>query len=40
MLTDGELYDAVTEGGFIERGEKIVVIKVGTAQLYVEKSEA
>ncbi len=40
VLIDGEVYDAVTEGGFIERGEKIVVIKVGTAQLYVDRIEA
>lgn len=39
VLIDGEVYDAVTEGGFIDRGEDIVVLKVGTAQLYVDRLE-
>lgn len=39
VLIDGEVYDAVTEGGFIDRGEEIVVVKVGTAQLYVDRPE-
>lgn len=38
-LIDGEVYDAVTEGGFIDRGEDIIVVKVGTAQLYVDRPE-
>jgi membrane-bound serine protease (ClpP class) len=40
VLIEGEVYDAVTEGGFIDRGEKIVVVKVGTAQLYVDRIES
>ncbi len=40
VLIEGEVYDAVTEGGFIDRGEKIVVEKVGTSQLYVERPES
>jgi len=39
VLINGEVYDAVTEGGFIDRGEEIVVVKVGTAQLYVDRPE-
>jgi membrane-bound serine protease (ClpP class) len=39
VLIEGEVYDAVTEGGFIDRGEEIVVVKVGTAQLYVDRSD-
>lgn len=39
VLIDGEVYDAMSRGGFIERGEDIIVVKVGTAQLYVDKAE-
>jgi membrane-bound serine protease (ClpP class) len=39
VLIDGEVYDAITEAGFIDRGEDIVVLKVGTAQLYVDRPE-
>ncbi len=39
VLIEGEVYDAVTEGGFIDRGEEVVVVKVGTAQLYVDRIE-
>ncbi|MGC9353941.1 MAG: NfeD family protein [Mariniphaga sp.] len=39
VLIEGEVYDAVTEGGFIDKGEKVVVVKVGTAQLYVDRIE-
>ena len=34
---EGNIYDAVAENGFIEKGEKIVVVKVETVQVYVEK---
>jgi membrane-bound serine protease (ClpP class) len=34
---DGEIYDAVTSGEFIDRGKQIVVVKVETTQLYVEE---
>lgn len=37
VLIEGEVYDAMTESGFIDRGEEIVVVKVGTAQLYVDR---
>jgi len=36
VLIDGEAFDAVAEIGFVEKGEKIRVIKVVSAQLYVE----
>ena len=36
VLIDGEMYDAVAENGFIEKGEKILVTKVEATQLYVE----
>jgi membrane-bound serine protease (ClpP class) len=39
VLIEGEVYDAVTEGGFIDKGEEVVVAKVGTAQLYVDRIE-
>lgn len=39
VIIDGEIYDAVAESGFIDRGEDIVVIKAGTSQLYVERTE-
>jgi len=32
---DGEFYDAVSESGFIEKGDKIKVIRFENAQLYV-----
>jgi membrane-bound serine protease (ClpP class) len=34
---EGEIYDAVTSGEFIDRGKQIVVVKVETTQLYVEE---
>jgi membrane-bound serine protease (ClpP class) len=40
VLIDGEVYDAITLSGFIDRGEEIVVEKVGTAQLYVDRPES
>ncbi|SHF74674.1 membrane-bound serine protease (ClpP class) [Mariniphaga anaerophila] len=39
VLIEGEVYDAVTEGGFIDKGDEIVVIKVEAAQLYVDRPE-
>ncbi len=39
VIIDGEIYDAMSQSGFIDRGEEIVVVKVGTAQLYVDRSE-
>jgi membrane-bound serine protease (ClpP class) len=40
VLIEGEVYDAMTESGFIDRGEEIIVVKVGTAQLYVDRPES
>ena len=34
---EGEIYDAVAENGFIDKGENVVVAKVESVQLYVEK---
>ena len=37
VIIDGEYYDAVSEKGFIEKGETVVVRKYGSSQLYVSK---
>ena len=37
VIIDGEYYDAVSDKGFIEKGEQIVVRKYGSSQLYVVK---
>ncbi len=37
VIIEGEIYDAIAENGFIDRGEEVVVVKTGTAQLYVER---
>jgi len=37
---EGNIYDAVAENGFIEKGEKILVTKVESVQVYVEKLES
>jgi len=39
VLIEGEVYDAVAESGFIDRNETIVVTRVSTSQLYVERPE-
>ncbi len=39
VLIEGEVYDAMSETGFIEKGEEVVVLKVGTSQLYVDRPE-
>jgi membrane-bound serine protease (ClpP class) len=36
VLVNGEIYDAVAENGFIDKGENILVRKVEATQLYVE----
>lgn len=36
VIIDGEFYDAVSESGFIEKEEKIKVIRFENAQVYVE----
>ncbi len=37
VIVDGEYYDAVSDKGFINKGEEIVVNKYGSSQLYVSK---
>ncbi|SHI88087.1 membrane-bound serine protease (ClpP class) [Tangfeifania diversioriginum] len=37
VIIEGEVYDAMAETGFIDSGEDIVVVKVGTSQLYVDR---
>ena len=34
---DSDLYDATAETGYIEKGEKVKVVKYETAQLFVRK---
>ncbi|PKP19955.1 MAG: hypothetical protein CVU05_10090, partial [Bacteroidetes bacterium HGW-Bacteroidetes-21] len=34
---EGEIYDAAAESGYIEKGDKIIVVKFETGQLYVRK---
>ena len=36
---DGEIYDAMSETGYIEKGEPILVVKYFTGQLYVRKQK-
>lgn len=36
VLINGEVFDAVAENGYIEKGDKILVTKVEATQLYVE----
>jgi membrane-bound serine protease (ClpP class) len=36
---DGEIYDAKSEIGFIEKGEEVKVIKSESSQLYVIKTQ-
>jgi len=36
VIIDGKIYDALSNWGMIEKGEKIKVVKVETLQLYVE----
>ena len=36
VIIEGKIYDAVSNWGMIEKGEKIKVVKVETMQLYVE----
>ncbi len=40
VIIEGEIYDAMSQSGFIDKGEEIIVVKVGTAQLYVDRIEA
>lgn len=39
VMIDFEIYDAVAENGFIDKDEKVVVTRVGTSQVYVEREE-
>ncbi|MDR2475538.1 MAG: nodulation protein NfeD [Bacteroidales bacterium] len=36
ILVDGELYDAVSELGFIDKGVSVLIVKYETGQVYVE----
>ncbi|WP_346854485.1 NfeD family protein [uncultured Draconibacterium sp.] len=36
---DGEFFDAVSESGFIEKGEKVVVTRMESVQLFVDLAE-
>ena len=40
VIIDDEIFDAVAENGFIDRGEEIVVVRTGAAQLYVERAKS
>ena len=35
---DGDVYDATAETGYIDKGEKIEVVRFETAQLFVRKA--
>lgn len=37
IIVDGEIYDAVSDTGFIERGESVKIIRFENSQLYVER---
>lgn len=37
VIIEGEIYDAVSEMNFIQSGEKVIVVKVEAAQVYVKK---
>mgnify|MGYP006291462089 FL=1 len=39
VMIDYELYDAVAETGLIDKDEKVIVTRVGTSQVYVEREE-
>lgn len=36
VIVEGEIYDAMALNGFIDKDEKVEVVKVGTSQLYVD----
>ena len=40
VVINGEVYDAIAETGFIDRGESVVVTRVEAAQIYVERLES
>ncbi len=39
IIIDGEVFDAVAETGFIEKGERVVVTRTESVQLFVELAE-
>ncbi|MFW6277041.1 MAG: NfeD family protein [Prolixibacteraceae bacterium] len=39
VMIDYEIYDAVAESGFIDKDEKVIVTRVGTSQVYVDREE-
>lgn len=40
VIIDNEIYDAKAEYGFINKGEKVKVVKYEIGQIYVVKAEA
>lgn len=40
VLVDGEMYDGVSESGFIERGKSVRVVRFENAQVYVVDTES
>lgn len=40
VLVDGEMYDGVSESGFIERGKSVRVVRFKNAQVYVVDTES
>lgn len=40
VMVEGEIYDAVSDSGFIERGEPVKIIRFENSQLYVERMKA
>ena len=39
VMIDNELYDGVSDSGFIEKGTKVKVVRFENAQVYVETSD-
>lgn len=39
VMIDNEVYDGVSDGGFLEKGTKVKVVRFENAQIYVERSE-
>jgi membrane-bound serine protease (ClpP class) len=35
---EGDIYDSISETGYIDQGEKVLVTRYETGQLYVEKA--
>jgi membrane-bound serine protease (ClpP class) len=39
VVIDGEVYDAIAETGFIEKGDQVVVTRIEATQIYVDRPE-